>query len=214
MIEHGGEMTIGITTPVGTSFRAKTAFIGKHSQNIALIELPTISDDDLDYYFQEGFWLVVRAISQRGEGALVHFRSQIVQLYLHPIPMVAISVPQTMQVAQLRKEPRYELNLATKVSTEQHQVDGEIRDLSKGGCRFVTAPLAKSFQVGDIVHLHVKVDTRHQVQMAPLHGKICNLQRSLHYARYGVEFDELGQQAAKKLLGHLKFDGTRLTLRA
>ncbi len=214
MIEHGGEMTIGITTPVGTAFRAKTTFIGKHSENIALIELPKVSDDDLRYFFQEGFWLVVRAVSQRGEGALVHFRSKIVHLYHHPIPMVAISVPQTMQVAQLRKEPRYELNLTAKIRSEQYRVECEIRDLSKGGCRFVTAPLAKCFQVGDIIRLEVEVKSRDSDHLAPLHGKVCNLQRSTHYARYGVEFDELGQEAAKKLLSHLRFDGTRLTLRA
>ncbi len=213
MIEHGGEMTIGITTPVGTSFRATTTFIGKHSENVALIELPKINDDDLEYFFQEGFWLVVRAISQRGEGALVHFRSQIVHLYQHPIPMVAISVPQTMEVAQLRKEPRYELNLAARICAEERRVECEIRDLSKGGCRFVTTPLARNFQIGDSIRLEVVMRSRHDANLAPLYGKVCNLQRSLHYAKYGVEFDELGQDAAKKLLSHLKFDGTKLTLR-
>ncbi|KOO12242.1 cation tolerance protein CutA, partial [Vibrio xuii] len=77
MIEHGGEFTMGITTPVGMTFRCKTAFIGTHSDSIILAELPKVSDNDLNFYFQEGFWSTVRAISPRGEGAVIQFRSQL-----------------------------------------------------------------------------------------------------------------------------------------
>ncbi|CSA59729.1 Cyclic di-GMP binding protein VCA0042 [Vibrio cholerae] len=45
-------------------------------------------------------------------------------------------------------------------------------------------------------------------------GKICNLQRSLHHARYGLEFNEEGRNNAKNLLAQLKFNGTKLTLNA
>lgn len=213
MVEHGGELTIGITTPVGTTFRCKTAFIGSHSDNYVLAELPKVSDDDLDYFFQEGFWATVRAISPRGEGALIHFRSQLVHVMVSPVPMVALSVPQTMEVTQLRKEPRYDVNLAVKVIAESHRLDGEIRDLSKGGCRFITAPLSRSFQVGEEVSLNVMVQSGKGVEFQPLFGKICNLQRSHHYSRYGVAFTDLGAENAKNLLGKLKFDGTKLTLR-
>ncbi|OXE30641.1 cation tolerance protein CutA, partial [Vibrio parahaemolyticus] len=49
--------------------------------------------------------------------------------------------------------------------------------------------------------------------LAPLNGRICNLQKSTHYARYGMEFDEVGKTNAKSLLSHLKFDGTKLKLK-
>ncbi|WP_367990357.1 PilZ domain-containing protein [Vibrio sp. NTOU-M3] len=213
MVEHGSELTVGITTPVGTTFRCKTTFIGLHSNNVALIELPKISHDDLEFFFQEGFWLAVRAISPRGEGAVVHFRSQMQHIYKTPIAMAAISVPQTMQVTQLRKEPRYEVNLFAKVTSANHRSDCEIRDLSKSGCRFITPPLARTFQVGDPIQLEVCIGTRADSALPPLQGTVCNLQRSLHYARYGVAFDDNGKHNAKSLLGQLKFDGTKLTLR-
>ncbi|WP_070969139.1 PilZ domain-containing protein [Vibrio sonorensis] len=212
MVEHGSEMTIGITTPVGTTFRCKTNFIGFHSQNLVMIELPKVSHDDLEFFFQEGFWMAVRAISPRGEGAVVHFRSQLLYVINAPVPMAAISVPQTMQVTQLRKEPRYDVNLAAKIISATHKADCEVRDLSKSGCRFITPPLAKTFQVGEEVALEVTTGKRGE-HFAPLYGKICNLQRSTHYARYGVAFNEKGRNNAKNLLGHLKFDGTRLSLR-
>ncbi|WP_038173503.1 MULTISPECIES: flagellar brake protein [Vibrio] len=213
MVEHGGELTIGISTPVGTTFRCKTSFIGTHSQNVVLAELPKISEDDLEFFFQEGFWATIRAISPRGEGAVIHFRSQLQHVLRAPIAMVALSVPQTMQVTQLRKEPRFDINLSAKVTAESHRLECEIRDLSKGGCRFITAPLSRPFQVGEEIALQVQLNTLKGTQFEPLFGKVCNLQRSMHYARYGVAFTDLGKNNAKVLLGHLKFNGTKLTLR-
>ncbi|NVD08554.1 flagellar brake protein [Vibrio sp. JPW-9-11-11] len=213
MVEHGGELTIGISTPVGTTFRCKTSFIGTHSNNVVLAELPKISDEDLEYFFQEGFWATIRAISPRGEGAVIHFRGQLQHVLTAPLPIVALSVPQTMQVTQLRKEPRFDVNLFAKVAAESHRLDCEIRDLSKGGCRFITAPLSRPFQVGEEIALHVKLNTIKGTQFEPLFGKICNLQRSMHYARYGVAFTDNGKDNAKVLLGQLKFNGTKLTLR-
>ncbi|GAA5645815.1 flagellar brake protein [Vibrio proteolyticus] len=214
MLEHGSEMTIGITTPVGTTFRCKTAFIGTHSSNLILIEIPKISDDDINFFFQEGFWLTVRAISPRGEGALVHFRSQLTHFVREPVSMVAISVPGTMQVTQLRKEPRYEVNLPGKVILGDYRSECEIRDLSKSGCRFITAPLGRTFLVGDEIAIELSANNKEQNVFAPLYGKVCNLQRSKHYSRYGLQFDEQGMTNARNLLAQLKFDGTKLTLRS
>ncbi|USD43489.1 flagellar brake protein [Vibrio sp. SCSIO 43135] len=213
MVEHSSELSISVTTPVGTKFQCKTAFIGTHGKNLILIEVPKISDDDLNFFFQEGFWLNVKAISPRGEGAMIHFRSQLVHYIREPIAMVAISIPNTMQVTQLRKEPRYDVNLPGKVVANTHKGDCEVRDLSKGGCRFITPPLSRPFQVGDTITIDLAAATRDKTPLAPLVGKICNLQRSLHYARYGLEFDERGKENAKALLSQLKFNGTKLMLK-
>lgn len=216
MIEHGGEFTMGITTPVGTTFRCKTAFIGTHSDSIILAELPKVADSDLNFFFQEGFWATVRAISPRGEGAIIQFRSQLEYIVKEPIPMVMLSIPKTMQVSQLRKEPRFEVNLSARVTAEDRKLDCEIRDLSKSGCRFITAPLSRSFQVGDKIALVVQIQANSGkiVTFEPLFGTVCNLQRSTQCSKYGVQFNEPGKNNAKTLLSHLKFDGTKLTLRS
>ncbi|EGA72085.1 hypothetical protein VISI1226_04754 [Vibrio sinaloensis DSM 21326] len=213
MVEHGGEFTMSITTPVGRTFRCKTAFIGTHSDSIILAELPKISDDDLAFYFQEGFWATVRAISPRGEGAIIHFRTQLQHIVKEPLPIVMLSIPKDMQVSQLRKEPRFDVNLNAKATTETRKLDCEIRDLSKSGCRFIAPPLSRPFQVGEEVALVVQIHNGKQIQFEPLFGTICNLQRSMHYARYGVQFNDMGKNNAKILLANLKFDGTKLALR-
>lgn len=212
MVEHSSELKLNITTPVGTRFICRTAFIGTHSDRYLLAEVPNISSEDMEFYFQEGFWINIRALSTRGEGAMIHFRSQLLHVIQEPIPFVMLSIPNTMQVTQLRKEPRYEVNLPGKVLAEEHKANCEVRDLSKSGCRFIAPPIGRTYQVGDIVSVELYADQRGSRVFAPLTGRICNLQRSTHYARYGMEFNELGQANAKNLLSQLKFNGTKLTL--
>ncbi|MGF1697005.1 flagellar brake protein [Vibrio lamellibrachiae] len=213
MVEHGSDLSIAISTPVGTTFRCTTPFIGTHNNNLILIEIPKVSNEDLNFFFQEGFWVLVKAISPRGEGASINFRCKLVHFIQEPITMVALSIPSTMQIKQLRKESRYDVNIPGKVVSGSHKGDCEVRDLSKSGCRFITAPLSRPFQVGDQVTIGIRTSVNAKQEFAPLIGKICNLQRSLHYARYGLEFDERGQENAKALLGQLKYNGTKLTFK-
>jgi len=130
MVEHSSELKLNITTPVGTKFICRTPFIGTHSDRYLSAEIPNISSEDMDFYFQEGFWINIRALSTRGEGAMIHFRSQLLHVIQEPIPFVMLSIPNTMQVTQLRKEPRYEVNLPGKVLAEEHKANCEVRDLS------------------------------------------------------------------------------------
>lgn len=213
MMEHGSEITLNVATPVGTKFLTTSQFVGSHSGNSILVEIPQVSDDDLKFYFQEGFWINVRALSHRGEGAIIQFRCQLTHRLCEPFPLLVLSVPSTMLVSQLRKETRYEVNLPAKAYVNDAKVECEIRDLSRGGCRFVTAPMSRTLSVGDEVSLEILLSRNGGPTLAPLKGKVCNLQRSTHYARYGVEFDDFGKHNAKNLLGHLKFDGTKLKLR-
>ncbi len=212
MVEHGSEVTLSVTTPVGTKFMTTSTFVGCHSNHTALIEVPHISDDDLKYYFQEGFWLNVKAYSQRGEGAIIPFRAQLVHRLDEPYPILILDLPRTMQVYQLRKEVRYEVNLRAYVHLDGYRNECEIRDLSRSGCRFVTSPMSRPLQVGDEISLDLAISGGKRL-LAPLKGRVCNLQKSTHYSRYGMEFDDVGKENAKSLLSHLKFDGTKLKLK-
>jgi c-di-GMP-binding flagellar brake protein YcgR len=213
MISHGSELTINITTPVGIKYMGKTRFIGSHSDRLLLLEIPEVSEDDQQYFFQEGFWLNIRAISQRGEGAIIKFRSQIMHITDQPLPMVMISIPGVMNVHQLRKEPRYDVNLRARAYVADKKLECEIRDLSRGGCRFITNPLAKHFDVGDKISIEVITGKNSNIKLLPLEGQVCNLQSSVHYAKYGMQFDDIGCANVKTLLGHLKFNGTKLSLK-
>ncbi|MGF1910083.1 flagellar brake protein [Vibrio kasasachensis] len=212
MLDHGRELNVGIVTPVGTSFRAKSNLIGAHSNHMILIELPKISEDKLLAFFQEGFWATLRAISPRGEGAILTFRSQILHIIRTPIAMMAMSIPQTMQATPLRNEPRYEVNLAAKVHSTNHRIDCEIKDLSKSGCLYVTPSLTRPFNSGEEIEIHIKSSSNKQKEFEPLTGTICNVKQASQKRRYGVVFDSPGKKVAKSLLASLKFDGSKLSL--
>lgn len=212
MVEHSSELTLNISTPVGTKFLTTTNFIGTHSDQCIVIEIPKISDDDLAFFFQQGFWVNVRALSHRGEGAIIHFRCQLQHIIFEPLPMIMLSIPNTMQVTQLRKEIRYDVNLAAKAFVSDHKVECEIRDLSKSGCRFITPPIGRPIQIGDDISIEIKANSQKGQFFAPLKGRVCNLQKSTHYSKYGLEFNDDGKTNAKNLLGQLKFDGAKLRL--
>ncbi|MBA5761405.1 flagellar brake protein [Vibrio sp. 404] len=212
MLDHGRELNIGIVTPVGTSFRAKSNLIGTHSNHMILVELPKLSEDKLLAFFQEGFWATIRAISPRGEGAILTFRSQILHIIRTPIAMVAMSIPQTMQTSPLRNEPRYEVNLAAKVHSTNHRIECEIKDLSKSGCLYVTPSLTRPFNAGEDIELHIRSSSNAPHKFEPLTGRICNVKQASQKRRYGVMFDDDGKKVAKSLLANLKFDGSKLSL--
>lgn len=212
LIEHGSELTLSMSTPVGTKFVCHSALIGIHSQHFFLAEMPQISNQDLEYFFQEGFWSNIRAISPRGEGAIVVFRSQLIHIIHHPVPMALFSIPSTMQVTQLRREPRFDVNLTGKAISEKNKLDCEIRDISRNGCRFLTSPLGKTYEVGEIIAIQLVIQSSFELELDELEGRVCNIQRSTHYARYGLEFTDRGKMNAAHLLSNLKFTGTKLTL--
>ncbi|UGA57653.1 PilZ domain-containing protein [Vibrio sp. VB16] len=213
MVDHGSELTINLTTPVGIKYMGKTKFVGTHSDNFILMEIPSISEEDQDYFFQEGFWMNIRAISQKGEGALIYFRTQIMHILKEPIPIILVSIPGMMKINQLRKEPRYDVALRAHAEVGQTKIECEVRDLSKGGCRFITSPIGKKYDVGEEVMINISTPPNSKVKLLPLYGTICNLQSSMHYAKYGLKFNETGTTHVKSLLGLLKFDGVKLTLK-
>lgn len=214
MISHGSEFTINIMTPVGMKFMSKTKFIGYHSNNLILLEIPDISDDKIEAFFQEGFWMNVRAISQKGEGGIIQFRSQIMHILCGEIPMIVISVPGLMKLRQLRKEPRYEVSLTGYAIVNGKKVETEIRDLSKGGCRFIIAALAKQIDIGEEIQIDIFTDSKKKQNLLSLSGRLCNLQSSLHYSKYGLKFDHAGQDNVKTLLTNMKFNGTKFVLKS
>lgn len=213
MVSHSSEFIIDLVTPIGTRYIGKTKFIGRHSDNFLLLELPNISNEELGYFFQEGFWMDVQAFSTKGEGALIRFRSQVMNVMLSPIAMLMISLPNMMKITQLREDPRYDVNLRAHMFTEYLKLECQLRDLSKGGCRFTTSPLAKSVKIGEDVSIRIIMPKKTMMESLPLSGKICNLQCSIHYAKYGVKFDQASRNNAKILFKQMKFDVNKLELK-
>jgi c-di-GMP-binding flagellar brake protein YcgR len=212
MIAHGSELTFDLVTPIGTRLSSKASFIGCHGHKYILMEMPEVQGDDKAYFFQEGFWMEVSVISSRGRGAHISFKSQLIHIIEAPVAMILLSMPKSMQMYQLRKEPRYDVTLMAQALSNKHKFECQLHDLSKGGCRLVTSVLNKTLDIGDSVVISVTHQGKSITESAQLIGEVCNLQSSINHSEYGLRFSGDGQKNVKLLLGKLKFDGTKLAI--
>lgn len=213
MLEHGTEMTINVETPVGISCRYQTKFIGVHAGTLLVIEIPRISRDEYNLFFREGFWMTIRTIATRGEGATLTFKAQIENVVNAPIAFFTVTSPRTMQLSPLRAEARFDVNLPAKIYRDSQQVECEIRDLSREGCAFIVPLLSPSFKTGNKVSLELTCTLSADTPLGLLHGTICNSHRNKQYTKYGVRFDEDNIVMAKSLLSRLQFNGSKLVPR-
>ncbi|WP_245796963.1 PilZ domain-containing protein [Vibrio aerogenes] len=209
MIDHSSELTLNIATPVGKKFRCNTTFIGIHSNAYILTELPSSDGGNTRTFFQPGFWCNVKAISHRGEGAFIYFRSQILHVLNKPVPLAIMSIPEGVKLTPLRKEARYQVKLPGAVQFDNSKIECEIRDLSKSGCCFSTSLLAKSLYEGDYATLILRQGNLE----VSVEGKICNIQRnSPHRIDHGFELTDKGKVSIRPLLELLNVNGTKIIL--
>jgi len=210
MLEHGTGMTVKIETPVGISSQYQTRFVGVFAETLLVIEIPRISRDEYNLFFREGFWMTIRTIATRGEGATLTFKAQIENVVDTPIALFTVTYPRSVQLSPLRSEARFDVNLPAKIYRDSQQVECEIRDLSKEGCAFIVPLLSPSFKAGNKVSLELTCNISKDAPLGLLQGTICNLHRSKQYAKYGVRFDEDNIVMAKSLLSRLQFNGSKL----
>ncbi|MGF1764221.1 flagellar brake domain-containing protein, partial [Aliivibrio kagoshimensis] len=128
---------ISITTPLGERLKCNTLFIGSDSQSYLLLKFPAISLESQEHFLQEGFKLTVKAISGQGEGSIILFRTLIQHVILQPIPILIVAMPSTMKLHQLRREPRFEVDMKGIIHIDDREVQVKLRDLSNNGCSFM-----------------------------------------------------------------------------
>ncbi|MCL9780175.1 flagellar brake protein [Vibrio sp. S4M6] len=197
------DMAYNISTPTGKTLRCRSKYIGMHSNNLLFIESPVVTPQEFAVFFQRGFPIKACAISQKGEGARIYFKSKIeyvVQAGLNSI--VIVSLPSATQVDyNLRSEARLEIALEGILEPEERKFLCEIRDISANGCQIVVSRTANEYKVGNHIELQILSDNSPVVQ-----GVIKNKKRSNQYWKYGVQFEETCQETSIELVEKLRFD--------
>ena len=211
MINHGSEVTISVKTPLGRLYRIETIFIGTNGKNELFLELPAISQSEFNDYFYGGFWLTVTAISEKGEGAIVRFKTQISQVVHKPVKLLILTIPQQMTLRPLRSEPRYEVKLQGAISLANRNLLVNFKDLSSSGCCFIQEINGPQFQRD--ASISIDVYNSKAAQCYRLTGIVRNIHRLGALSYCGVMFDSQGQQQARQLLAKLIFDGSKLSFK-
>ncbi len=211
LIKSSSVVTISIKTPLGRIFRCETAFIGTNSHDYLLFEMPAISKKEIEMYLLEGFNISIKAISDRGEGAVVRFTSKIEHLILKPIGLLVINMPHSMVLTPLRSEPRFEVNLQGKAVLPERQLQVELQDLSHKGCCFQHSIHGPEISLNQKINLFIMNPTLKTYFQ--LSGSVKSINRIGVFCQYGVMFDQQGRSNTKLLLKQLVFDGTGLSFK-
>ena len=92
-IQHGTEACLEVVTPLGLRLNFKANFIGFDEQQHIYFTLPSLSKSDYDDFFIEGFNVDIEGVSEKGEGALIRFRTRIKHVVYRPVQILVFTVP-------------------------------------------------------------------------------------------------------------------------
>ncbi len=208
---HGSEAMIELTTPIGQNHAVTTTLIGSDRQRYLYFVLPELPAYQRDRFFVEGYRLSVSLISERGNGAMVAFPSQIEHLMVRPLPLFTVKLPNQITLYPLRGETRYPVCLTGSVMVTKRQIEVQLRDLSIHGCSFSTSALAPAFTNEQPIML--RLESAGLGQKFLLSGTICNQRRISSNTVYGVRFDREGMRHSQEIFKWLRFDGSQMVFR-
>lgn len=207
-IDHGSDVSVEFQTPLGQRTRAETQFIGYDNKRHIYYTLPTLPAKEVDLFLQPSFWVFVTTTSEKGEGAIVKFKTQIEFVINQPLPLMILKLPEKASLLQLRSEMRYQLNIKSKLLLDKRNMDVDIKNISVNGCGFNYRGIAPVFESGDIQTLEVICPNTKETFL--LEGIIRNHRVHRGKQEYGLQFTEKGTQNCRVLLSRLVFNGAKL----
>lgn len=202
------EVACIITTPTGKVLRCRTKYIGLHSNNILLMEMPDISAKEMSLFMQRGYAIKACVISSKGEGARVYFKSKIEYVLSGgDNELLLITLPKATQVVVgLRESARLEISLDGILAPDSHKYLCQIRDISQQGCLIVVDRGKTNYSVGSVIEL--KVFSRgdgNDEDSEVLRAVVKNVNKTSHYRKYGVKFDDDSLEYVNNFIEALNF---------
>lgn len=200
------EVACIVTTPTGKVLKFRTKYIGLHSKNVLLLEMPAISPQETSVFMQRGYAVKACVISSKGEGARVYFKSKIEYVLSGGgSELLLISLPQATQVVVgLRESARLEISLDGTLYSNQNSHSCQIRDISQQGCLLVVDRGKSNCQVGSVIELSID-DGTYEGEVPRLQAVVKNLSKTARYQKLGVRFEENSLQHVQSLIENLNF---------
>ncbi|MGI2258085.1 PilZ domain-containing protein [Shewanella sp. GXUN23E] len=207
-IDHGSDVCIEFQTPLGQKTQIETQFIGYDNKRHIYYSLPRMPPADMELYLQPQFWAFVTTTSERGEGAIVKFRTQIEFVITQPVSLLVLKLPEQAMLFQLRKEMRYQLNIKVALLMEKRKLEVELRNISANGCGFSYRGIAPVLESGAAYTIEVCCPNTKETFL--LQGIIRNHRVHRGRQEYGLLFTGEGGKTGRSLLSKLVFNGAKL----
>ena len=137
----GSVVDLQISTPTAPK-RVKTGYIGADVPNCLLFQVPSESRwGYLRDVLVPDNEVVLRYVLEGDEGKVIAFRSHVIKVITHPVPILFVAMPESLQTLALRKHKRWTPGIQARVSASDDKqtlsTDCMIVDVSLQGCRCV-----------------------------------------------------------------------------
>lgn len=203
------EVACIVTTPTGKVLKCRTKYIGLHSNNILLLEMPSISPKEKSQFMQRGYLLKACVISSKGEGARVYFKTKIEYVLSGgENDLLLVTLPKATQVVVgLRESARLEISLEGILAPSESKYLCEIRDVSQQGCLIVVERGKTDYRVGSMIELTIHSQDTPTTEI--LNAVVKNVSKTSHYTKYGVKFEDESLSHVEALIEGLNFCSTQ-----
>ncbi|MFC6441308.1 PilZ domain-containing protein [Bowmanella sp. JS7-9] len=118
--------------------RYKARFVGGSQSGYLLVEQPDARRYGmLRNSIRDQGTLIIRAISEGGQGECIAFKADITGTINHPQRLIAVAFPNDIERRELRKEKRHLTDIPAQIRApgSTRLIDCTIVDISSGGCR-------------------------------------------------------------------------------
>ncbi|RSD28535.1 PilZ domain-containing protein [Vibrio pectenicida] len=197
-----------VYTPTGKALKCRTKYIGCHSSNALLLEMPMISPQEKSQFIRPGYSIKAYVISSKGEGARVCFKSKIeCVLSGGDIDLLFITLPKATQViVGLRESVRLDISLNGILDPSDKQYPCQIRDISQQGCLIVVDRGKTNYRVGSLIRLKVLTQSDDTPVVDDiLEVMVQNATKTSCYMKYGVKFEDKCLEAVCAIIEGLHF---------
>ena len=196
----GSVVDLQISTPTAPK-RVKTSYIGADVPNCLLLQVPSESRwGYLRDVLVPDNEVVLRYVLEGDEGKVIAFRSHVIKVITHPVPILFVAMPESLQTLALRKHKRWTPGIQARVSASDDKqtlsTDCMIVDVSFQGCRCVleSSPEFPILENGKNIQLKIAEDKENVIK-----GIIKNSSTIQTRVFYGVQF-AADAEIVKKLL--------------
>lgn len=196
-----------IVSPKEESIRFRAKYIGMLSGNLILLEAININDDVINAFIKTEHYVKACALSPRGEGSKVFFRSRIRHIIaLGKRRILVLSLPKDAKVKHgIRSQARLDTVLRGVISPSDESIDCEIHDFSTQGCQLLLSLDCPAFKKDETIVLQLHDDLEPD-KLHLLQGSIKNTTRSNQHRKYGVHFLSESHDTAVNILNRMTFD--------
>jgi len=188
--------TLSVEIP-GVQTRFSSRLVGLEPDQFLIIRVPAIPG--IRQSLAPGMDIVIRFVSN---GAIVGFKSSIIQIHFEPLGVGFLAFPFYAERVSLRKQKRVQCFFETRATIKESEFEGAILDINTKGCRFsVDDSRCGSKQLTTIEKGDTTVLSVAQLGSDPIGGKIANIRYDSGLYSFGIEFTKISPELLEKIDG-------------